>query len=250
MLMIDIVPDFGFKPVHVGVLWSVVALAFYYGFHMIFFNTLSADLTANETDKWIDNAQDLLYDETFKNFRPTIFSQLNMVKVLECAPNDSDERAIYNKALEEKSIITFDLTSETMMGDLLTVFDDAENYTRAIIEDSTYLDPVIDQVVCHMMIERAEKIVKSKQSLYSAPMAMLLSHSTNRHVVELYIYRSLTSIEFGIVKGLKTHKLEDVLIQMGMSKNIKGYQCADVIFGILIPDLEKGWDPLPFEFFS
>ena len=80
-------------------------------------------------------------------------------------------------------------------------------------------------------------------------MAMLLSHSTNRYVVELYIYWSLTGIEFGMIKGLKMHKVEDAIIQMGMSKNIKGYQCADVIFGILILDLEKGWNPLPFEFF-
>ena len=58
----------------ISIQWLAIVIAVYYGIHMIFMSTLSADLTADEPPKWIDSLKDLLYDPFFNDFIPMIFT--------------------------------------------------------------------------------------------------------------------------------------------------------------------------------
>ena len=120
---IDLAPTLISKRLPGNILWTGIVIAIFYGFHMIFMSTLSADLTVKDPDKWINNLHDLLYDPEFKSVQPTILSQLGMLQVLASkAIPGSDERVLYDRIVENKneSIATFDFTNYGSVLDILT----------------------------------------------------------------------------------------------------------------------------------
>ena len=194
---------------------------------------LSADLTALEPDKWIDSLRDLLYDRTFALFTPTIFSQLSMREVLSksLTLNGTDERVLYERIMadENDTIKTFAMGDSASLLELSSsLFNDMVLHKRAIIEDSLWMDASVEHLFCHMYPEGAENMVKSSGNLFGAPMSMLLSHETRPEIVRLFVYRSRTGVEFGMVKGVNQAKIPGAIeLMSGVAKTIKGYQCTD-----------------------
>ena len=126
---IDLAPTVISKRLPANVLWTGIIIAIFYGFHMIFMSTLSADLTVKDPDKWINNLHDLLYDPEFKYVKPVIMSQLGMVQVLatKTIPG-SNERVLYERIVENRndSMITFDVSNAgNVLGLLTKIFQDA-----------------------------------------------------------------------------------------------------------------------------
>ena len=80
---------------------------------------------------------------------------------------------------------------------------------------------------------------------------MLISHATHSILVKLFIYRSETGVEFGIVKAIMTRRIDTALDEAGIKPNIKGCDCADQMQGVSIKDMETPeWNPLPLFFFQ
>ena len=160
---------------------------------MVFMTTLSADLSAPSPDKFINNIDDILFDPVFKNFRVTIFSQINTLTTLSTSLNGSKERQLLNRAMDQDSVLT--MSTENLQGAMgfgVGIIKDTVNHTRAIVEDKIWADIVIGKVMCNMVPELAIEVYKSNGFVYNSPTAMLLSHSTPPEVVELFMYRSLS----------------------------------------------------------
>lgn len=250
MILIDIIPSdipnivpssvSNFIPsiISLSVIWTFLILSVYYGIHMVFMSTLSADLTVNEPDKAIQSLKDLLDDTTFEHFRPTIFKNLNMYNVLKESRYGTDERRLLDKAIATNSLITVDLTVGSIVSDSFGIVQELSSYTRAIIEDSSYLDIFIYQVSCHWMPEAVMNFVKSHDAIYNVPQAILVSYSTPEQIVKLFRYRSISVTEFGMIKGTLQIKSDSIFSQVGIKKSLKGFQCSDTLQGILYRELE------------
>ena len=253
MLTMDMAPTVISKLVASTVLWTSIVIAVYYGIHMILMNTLSADLTSNLPDAWIRTLHDLLYDPQFENFKQTVMSQLSMLEVLSKSRNGTEERVLYERIIQKRneSVITIDAADHVQIGQVfLSLFAEMNNRTRALIEDKMYVESFLEHFICHMQPEDGKHVVKSGPIL-GAPEAMLLSHSTHPQVVKLFIYRSQTGVEFGMFKGSMMAKVGMTLDAVtGVTKNIAGYQCADLLRGLLMKSMEEeDWKPLPYRFF-
>ena len=202
MLMVDMAPSEISRARPISVLWTFIVIAAYYGIHIIFMSTLSADLTTNGPDKVPNNLEDLLHDPTFDKFRPTICTQLNMLNVLSKSRNGTILRELLDRAYQADSVVSADINNpQAGLQEVMGVFEEVHHLTRAVVEDSVMLDIIASQMACHIQPQVMEGIVKSRSPIYQAPMAMLLSHDTHPDIVRLYDYRSRTGIEFGIIKG-------------------------------------------------
>ena len=251
MLYLDLAPTNVSHLRTVTIQWTAIVIAVCYGIHMIFMSTFSADLTVNEPPKSINRLKDLLYDDTFQNFTPTIFTHLNMYNVISKARNGTDKRVLIDRAMEKGAVLTLEIKMETALPTALEIFEEVSNHRRAIIEDSSILDIAINNVICHLLPEKALKFVKSNEEIYNSPQAMLISHSTHPQVVDLFLYRSLTGIEFGMVKGSFNSKIDGALGAAGIVKSLKGYVCTDTLQGYLYRDMDTPqWNPLPLFFFQ
>ena len=136
------------------------------------------------------------------------------------------------------------------MGPLFEVYQQVANHSRVFIEDSFFTDFFTNDLVCHSHFsEEAKKMVKSKQSLYNSPVAMLLSYSTPKEIVHIFNYRMHNMIEFDIVNAILTHITDGLMEQINLERNIKGYQCSGTRKGIIFEFPSKGWDPLPIHFY-
>ena len=120
---IDLAPTLISKRLPGNILWTGVIIAIFYGYHMIFMSTLSADLTVKDPDKWINNLHDLLYDPRFKSVTPTILSQTGMFQVLATKTTEgSDERVLYERIIKNRneSMIKFEMSNHGSVLVLMT----------------------------------------------------------------------------------------------------------------------------------
>ena len=150
MLTIDLAPTSISNLYSVSVQWTIIVIAVFYGIHMIFMSTLSADLAAYESDKMINSISDLLNDSTFQHFIPTIPTQLNMVNVLLKSSKHSPERQLLDAANKSNGIITLGSDASSMGPGLLKIMMDLIIGKRALIEDSYFVDVFINSVMCHI----------------------------------------------------------------------------------------------------
>lgn len=254
MVSVDMVPNCVSKKLYVSIQWTSIVLAVYYGIHVIFMSTLSADLTINEPAKSIEKLQDLLYDGSFQSMRPTMLSQLNMLGVLETSAPGSDERLLLDRARESNSTLTFDLRGfrvASIAETAMQVMVDMANHTRAFIGDRTFFDPLINHGICHMLPIEVSKLAKKGEPVFDIPQAVLISHSTHAQIVKLFAYRLMTITEFAMFKAFMRDKLACIMDGIGVVKSLEGYQCADVQQGTLYRDLEPPeWNPLHTGFFN
>lgn len=253
MLTMDLAPTEISKLLSANVLWAFIVIGVYYGFHMIFMSTLSADLTVPQSDKWINNLKDLLYEKPFDSLTPTIISHLSMPQVLSRSENGSDERVLYDRIIANRnnSIVEFELTDlPKLMEKLFNMLYEMTSLKIAVIEDSMFMDTYVEHFLCHMIPYRAKLTVKSEENILGAPMAMLISQDTNQEVVKLFAYRSRNGAEFGIFKGVSQVKMPGAVTEIsGIAKTIDGYQCADLLRGMIMESMDQGWQPLPISFF-
>lgn len=157
---------------------------------------------------------------------------------------------MYKKIKQYQTIVTLDTRFDHVMGPLFEVYQQVANHSRVLIEDSFYADLFTNDFVCHSHFsEEAKKIVKSKQSLYNSPVAMLLSYSTPKEIIHILNYRMRNMIEFDTMNTILTRRTDGLMEQINMGRNIKGFQCSDTRKGIMFEFPEKGWDPLPIHFF-
>lgn len=251
MLAIDLAPISISNVLSVTIQWTLIVLAVYYGIHTIFMSTLSADLTVNEPDKWIENFDDLLNDSTYQNVTPTVLTQMNMVNALLKPEKYSPERKLLDKANESNSILTFDPNMDSIFNPILEMFPEAVNGKRALIEDSFMIDILVNQIICHMMPDKAINFAKSKEPVYNSLCAALISYSTEPIIVKLFRYRSQNGVEFRIVEGSMIQKMGPAVNHLGIKNSIQGFQCADVIQGLIYRDIEiPEWKPIPLFFFQ
>lgn len=127
------------------------------------------------------------------------------------------------------------------------VFEEISNYTKAIIEDSSYVDIFINQVSRHWMSEIIINFVKPHDAIYNVPQAILVSYSTPEQIVKLFRCRSISNI----IKGTLQIKSDSIVSQSSIKKSLKGFQCSDTLQGILYRESETPeWNPLPVYFFE
>ena len=215
MLFLDLAPFLAPTMSTRFTLWTVLCIGVYYGIHLIFMSTLSADLSAPGPDKFIDNMDDLLHDPTFEPFRVTIFSQLNMLNVLSTSLNGSKQRLLLNRAIDQDSVLTISLSQagiQGVIGLLVGMIRDVVNHTRAIVEDNVFANILIGKLMCSVVPELAIEVVKSNEFVYNSPTAMLMSHTTEPEVVELFMYRSLAgnycANNYGAISNLSLYPQE------------------------------------------
>lgn len=232
----------------ISVVWTFIVLGLFYGIHMIFMGTFSADLAANTPDRWITRVSDWLYDDTFQNFKPTITTNMHMFRILSKVTDGTEAKLLYERAKSSNSIIEIEGQPMSYLSKFRKLFREVSAHERAVIEDSSIMSIMITAGACHIMPELAVNFVQSRDYLQSSPLVMLISHATNKEVVKLFTYRTRNSNEFATIDGFLKHKLGKVMEAQGFSRNIKGYHCADLFLGIAQRDNEGGWDPLPIEF--
>ena len=209
--------------------------------------TLSADLQVPGRDKWIDNLDDLLYDPIYQNFRPTIVAQLNVPNALSCSLNGSKERELLNRAIATDSLVTVKL--DKLYIEVMELLEDADNHTRAVIEDKSFADIFIGQSrVSRGTRDGHQGGQVPRNPCTTWPAAMVLSHSTDRRVVDLFEYRSRASAEFGIMEGFIRRFTGSVFESMGVKRTITGFICSETFNNIIPKDLSDDWNPLPFHF--
>ena len=231
-------------------LWPTVVIAVFYGIHMVFMSTLSADLNSPGADKWIKDLFDLLDDPTFEKFRPTLFKQLNMIPVLSNSLEGSKERALLDRAIEYGSVESIH-SVDSAMATLLNMAGEAANHTRAFVEDSFIVDILLEGVMCNLRPDEAMGFIKSSQPVYNYPTATILSHATHPDVVQLYKRRAMNAFELATVKGLMRVRFHPMFIEfLGIPRSIKGFICEDTISNILPEDMRDEWNPLPIDFFT
>lgn len=235
-------------------LWICLIFSTYYAFHCILKNTLSADLSVTVPGRWINTFDELLNDHHFSNYTPSIMTAFNMLNVLSMSRNNSVERNLYDKIIQNgnTSLITITkIDHSNPMSYSMNIFKDISDGVRAIIEDSTIFDIMQVHICCHIIPEFASKIKKSKDVIASAPQAMLLSHNTHPQVVKLFSYRSKSGYELGICDGAARFSFRAPMKKIGYNANAKGYQCADNFRGKkLMEILDKDWQPMCIQFFS
>lgn len=251
MLTMDIAPTRVSTFLSPTVLWIAIVVAVFYGIHMIFMGTLSSDLTVSEPDKWVSTLKDLLYEDQFKNFTPTVFSQMNMLNALSTARDGTEESVLYRRVVanENVSVVTFQQADP--MGQMMKITIELTDGKRAVIEDSSFLDMFLRHFTCNLIPERAENIIKSNEIILGAPLAMILSHSTHPEVVKLFEYRTRTGMETGFEKGTMTRKVGWAIAESGMTtRSSKGLQCSDILERVIMQSFGEKWDPIPIQFFG
>ena len=232
------------------VLWPTIVIAVYYGIHMVFMSTLSADLNVPGADKWIKDLSDLLEDPTFEKFRPTLSKQLNMIPVLSNSLEGSKERALLDRAIECDSLYSMQSVGGATSA-LLGTIKDAANHTRAIVEDRWIFDFLLEGIMCHMVPNETMRFIKSSEPVYNLPTAMIISHATHPNVVQMYKFRSMNTFELGIMGGLMRIQFNPIVTEaLGLTRSIKGFICADTIADIIPEDMRDEWNPLPIHFFT
>lgn len=252
MLILDMAPLEVSKKVACSIIWTIIVIAVYYGIHMVFWSTLSADLSAKSPDSWIDTLDDLLFDPKFAQHRAVIFDQYLTYPMLLKSEKNSKERKLLDRVINSGEIVHVNMKEEsqmsiaTLLGDYL---NGTSNGTMIIVEDSNIEDMALSEVSCYLEPEKTKKIVKSKHPVFSYPTAMILSHDTPREVVELFTYRSLVGSETGQLKGAFA-RLYDLLREMnGIRPSINATICRETVLNILPKDHDQEWNPLPISFF-
>ena len=251
MLAIDMSPATVSHLTSVTILWTAIVIAVYYGIHMIFMSTLSADLAARGTDKWIARFDDLLNDPTFRNFTPTITNMCNMVGVLSRSRDGTEARKLYNKIISNGSVLNFGSLDMEGRGSMMTgLMNDLAHGNRSYIEDSTMIDLLMETMLCPYMPNQVKVLVKSEESLYNSPSVTLISHGTHPDIVKLYVYRSQNVVEFGMIPGAIPINIADAMEEFGIKKNAEAFRCIDAVNRITKPDISNEWNPLPYAFFK
>lgn len=178
-----------------------------------------------------------------------------MLNALSSSLNATDEKILYDrmKADSNNSMFYVGVNPEDSQKSMI-IFDrvtkDLLESKRAFIEDSTIVDTFLNKVVFLMNPFQASRVRKSKDNIFGAPMAMILSHETHPEVSNLYTYRSRQGQEMGLIKGILKSKLEDAITQQGVTKTLEGYQCSDRLRSVLTKDLDQDWVILPLFFFK
>lgn len=256
MLLIDQAPTDVSKKVPCTVIWTTIVIAIYYGIHMVFWSTLSADLSAKSPDYWIDSMEDLLYDPRNDHLQPATMKQWNTYRALTQSPKGSIERLLLERieSDRENSLIGIEekyISAQWFMERILQVLNGIVDGNMVFIEESLYVDNIFSQIFCYMTDDSRNKIsriTKSKNYVFNMPAAMIMSHSTHPSVVEMYTYRSLSSTEFGIFKTIVQTTSSGGRAEFGLESSTAAIICAETFLNILLKELEQDWFPMPLYF--
>ena len=248
-LFVDMAPYSARVMSAAATLWTLICIAVYYGIHMVFMSTLSADLSVPGADKWIHKLDDLLYDPIHANVRPTIWSQTNMLDTLLSSAAGSKERELLDRAMNSNSVWKVE-NKGSLLSSWMDIVKDTANRTRAIIDDDTFTDLSVGTGMCHILPDYAIHFVKSDEPLFNLPTALVVSHSTDPSVVKLLSFRSQVGVEFGLIDGLFRIMIQPMMSHFGIEMTIKGFICSDTFNNVIRKDSPQVWLPLPFDFFD
>lgn len=251
LLSVGIAPEKVSKRLSVSILWTFIVISVYYGYNMIFMNTLSGDLSVTSSDKGIDKLKDYLYDDRFNYLIPITYSYTSLVKAIAKYQNGSDEKILYELFMKNynESIVETPYSESGFYQLIMNLLEQIANRTRVLIEDSSTIDFSMASVYCHQAPDLITKISKSNEPIFDSPLGMLVSHSTHPDILKIFSYRMQTAAELAIFKAYTTHRLGPVLDDMGMNQNLQGYICADTFRNILKTEHESSWNPLPYSFY-
>lgn len=192
MLLIDQAPTDVSKKVSCTLIWTIIVIAIYYGIHLVFWSTLSADLTAQSPDYWIDSLQDLLYEPRNLKLVPVTFLQWNTYKTLSVLAKDSDGGLLFDRIESNRDSLVY-LPLRTVdvpwiSNTITRIVDEILAEKIVLIEEALWIDSFFSELLCyHEMFQgKITNMVKSKNSVFSFPAAMILSHSTHPSIVELF----------------------------------------------------------------
>ena len=256
MLFIDNSPTTISKLVSSTILWTFIVLGFYYGFHMIFMSTLSADLASSVEGQHIETLYDLIHNPIFSNYTPSILAALNMPNALKYSNKSSDEGKLYDWIMRNESISVVSMHTDYSnaiaarrtvqpLSDLLSGMRARE---RCVIEDSSIFNTGLIHVACHLAPQKAMGISRSKDVIAGAAQAVLLSHSTHPEVVKLVTFRSRASYELGITTGVARNVVGDLISRI-TPKSVAGYECGEIIEKTNVKYFYQDWAPMGYSFF-
>lgn len=254
MLSIDNSPITVSKLTSSTILWTSIVIGIYYIIHMVFMNTLSADLAVTNEGRHIETLNDLLYDPLFSSYTPVILGALNMPRELKNSLPDSDEEVLYNWIMRDESIsiINFDLdlnNPQKTLTPITSLLEEMQLRERCVIEDSSIFDYILIHCVCHMF-PAAYEVKSSKEVIAGAAQAMLVSHDTHPEVVKLFTYRCRAGYESGIATGIARVIMGKQLSDANFAKSVRGFECGEIIEKTDKKYLDKDWIPLQYSFFE
>lgn len=252
MLTLDMAPTSVSRKLSCSILWAFIVLAIYYGIHMIFMSTFSADLSAKSPDYWIDSLDDLLFDQQYRHMKPTILKILNTYRVLEQSAEGSRENMLFRRSVESDSVVDLDLKKppENLLKRAFDILAEVSNGNRSLVEDALVTDVGVGRVFCFIQPKVIRGIVKSKYPGYNVPNFMVLSHNTHPKVVELFEYRSANNVELGVGDGAIRQYSESVRSLLAVPESIEGFMCEQKFLNMVPKVIEQDWNPLPMAFFT
>lgn len=181
-------------------------ISIFYGYHLIFMNTLSSDLTVSVVPRSIESLRDLLYDPQFQNVTPVIFGALNMPNLLKNSRIGTDEHVLYQKIFSDKknSIIDIDFyntNTQHLASKMSEVLKKTAQGLSIIIENSDYISLGIKYVGCFTEPEMCNRISRTKDAISPSPLMFLVSKTITPDYLKLFTYRMTTMSEFRTVEG-------------------------------------------------
>lgn len=162
-----------------SVLMTSIAMAPYYGYHLILMNTLSSDLTVPVATRSIESLHDLLYKPQFQNVTPVIVRTLNMLNLLSNARNGTDEYVLYKRIIADSNntIVDFDYSNIDpgyIIGKLMKLIRDVANGLSVIIENSYYISIVIKRGGCFFDPGNSSLILGTNEVISPSSLLILL----------------------------------------------------------------------------
>lgn len=274
MLLVDLAPATISKVASQSILWTLMVLATFYGFHCVFFNTLAADLSVPPQVKYIDTLSDLLNDTRF-NVTPIVAKQMSVLKALERYRNGTPEKQLYQKLVsngnESFVQIDYDMVDDSAkLGQVVgNLMERIINGSIALIEDSSLITHCLTNMVCHFKYQKVVQIMESMkismESFATGPQATIVSKFTDPVQFEVFKYRDTLLREAGMMEGWRRTfgeksiwDINEMTTGQGYGFTSAGFECADRLLGTspLLESMakkverEEGFNPMGLKFFQ
>lgn len=246
MLSVDMAPTTTLPFKSAITLWTSVVLAIYYAIHMVLMGTLSTDLTVPPAIRSIETLSDLLYDPEFNKTTPVIIRSLNMYSVLRSSRPGTQERALFERLIQNESVSVkeVDVNDREGMGQTIgQLIDDAYEGKIAIIENSQFVLPVFIYGLCYVKPKFTSAIKASEEVIAQSMLAGLMSKETPIEAQKLIQYRLHVLSEGALKKGLSQAMGRPMLQSMAnIEITTEGQVCAEKFDHTYRDELDLPWE--------
>ena len=173
----------------------VFSLMFVFG---ILLNLIGADLVVSVAPSKIDSLSDLLNT----NIQPYIIKNLFLYELLKASPEGSKLHHLWLKTgAVGKGIINIDFQNkEQILNDAVTLLDDVNNSTAAILLADYAINPASKSVVC-MYFKQFENVTQADQLFAPGMISWLMSWKAHPYTEKAFSYIATTIYETQLLVG-------------------------------------------------